>query len=133
MDQFIRTNLDAIQSAGKDTQGVAFQAILAVTHEPVDWAYEVWDELLAGFRGRLRASGTQVVPGGIFDVGGIDGAMAFKLALAVGEAAGVIERDSPLPEVRGGGGIELNEAIEILERLVDLACLKAFHAPGQQF
>jgi hypothetical protein len=29
---------------------VAFMALLAMTDEPVDWAYEVWNELLANLR-----------------------------------------------------------------------------------
>ena len=48
MDEITRTHLINIRSADKVLQNAAYFAILEVTDKPVDWAYEVWDELLAG-------------------------------------------------------------------------------------
>src|SRR5262245_61163337 len=47
MDKPIRTNLDNLWTENRDLQNKAFTYILKVTEEPVDWAYEAWDELLA--------------------------------------------------------------------------------------
>jgi len=52
MDAVLRTHLDTIRSGDKDAQGAAYQALLAAMREPVDWAYEAWDELLAGLRSK---------------------------------------------------------------------------------
>lgn len=38
--------LDDLRSLGQDRQNQAFQALLKATERPVDWAYEVWDDLL---------------------------------------------------------------------------------------
>jgi len=48
----------------------------------------------------LLAGHASEVPGHVFDVGGIRAAMRLKLPTAVGEPAGAIERDPPLPELR---------------------------------
>ena len=47
MDEFARTNLGNLQAEGKEARYDAFMALLSATEEPVDWAYEVWDEMLA--------------------------------------------------------------------------------------
>ena len=47
MDKTTRTNLDNLWSEDRELQNKAFFYILAATDKPVDWAYEVWDELLA--------------------------------------------------------------------------------------
>jgi hypothetical protein len=64
LDQIIRTNLNALCSDDKDVQGKAFRHLLAVTEEPVDWAYGAWDELLESLRhkdNRRRAVAAQVL------------------------------------------------------------------------
>ena len=48
MDQTIRTQIDNIRSEDGETQNKAFTYILNVTEKPVDWAYEVWDEMIDG-------------------------------------------------------------------------------------
>jgi hypothetical protein len=48
MDRLTRTNLDNLRSEDRELQNKAFLYVLAVTDKPVDWAYEVWDELVAG-------------------------------------------------------------------------------------
>ena len=57
LKQIIRTNLDALCSDDKDVQGKAFQHLLAMTAEPVDWAYGAWDELLDPCVTRTIAAG----------------------------------------------------------------------------
>ena len=50
MDEKIHSDLDAVRSADRLAQGKAFQDLMAATDRPVDWAYEAWDEVLAGLR-----------------------------------------------------------------------------------
>jgi hypothetical protein len=47
MDEKTRISLNNLQSEDKDLQYAAFIYILEVTEKPVDWAYAVWDALLA--------------------------------------------------------------------------------------
>jgi hypothetical protein len=46
MDNTTRTNLDNLWSEDRDLQNKAFFHILEMTDKPVDWTYEVWDELV---------------------------------------------------------------------------------------
>ena len=47
MDKMTRTNLDNIRPEDKEVQNRAFMAVLERTDKPVDWAYDVWAELIA--------------------------------------------------------------------------------------
>ena len=47
MDKVLRASLDNLWSQDQALQNEAFLSILKLTDQPVDWAYEVWDELLA--------------------------------------------------------------------------------------
>ena len=47
MDDTTRAHIGNLHSADKQQQNEAFFALLAATDEPVDWAYEVWDMLIA--------------------------------------------------------------------------------------
>jgi hypothetical protein len=47
MDEKTRTSLNNLWSADKEVQNAAFFSILAATEQTVDWAYAVWDEMLA--------------------------------------------------------------------------------------
>jgi hypothetical protein len=38
--------LEELRSSGQDRQNQALQALLKATDSAVDWAYEVWDDLL---------------------------------------------------------------------------------------
>jgi hypothetical protein len=38
--------MDDLRSTDKDRQNHAFQSLSEMTKEPVDWAYDIWDELL---------------------------------------------------------------------------------------
>jgi hypothetical protein len=48
MDRKLRTQLDHLKSQDRDLQNKAYFHILKVTDKPVNWAYEVWDEMLEG-------------------------------------------------------------------------------------
>jgi len=64
MDHTIRTNVDNIRSADKDLQNKSYFFILEATDKPVDWAYEVWDEMLEGLTHKdnhVRAISAQVL------------------------------------------------------------------------
>src|SRR3989304_736916 len=46
MNKTTRTNLDHLWSEDRELQNKAFFHILGVTDKPVDWAYDVWDEMM---------------------------------------------------------------------------------------
>src|SRR5687768_12474209 len=46
MDATIRANLPNLWSKDRYLQNKAYFLIMQVTEKPVDWAYEVWDEML---------------------------------------------------------------------------------------
>jgi hypothetical protein len=47
MDDTTRADLDNIRSTDKDLQNQAYYAVIETTDKPVDWAYDVWDAMLA--------------------------------------------------------------------------------------
>ncbi len=64
MDKTIQTNVKNIRSEDKDLQNKAYFYILEKTDKPVDWAYEVWDEMLEGLSHKdnhVRAISAQVL------------------------------------------------------------------------
>lgn len=64
MDTITRTNLDNLCSEEKEVQNTAFCAVLEATDKPVDWAYDVWDEMVATLRHKdnhQRAIAAQVL------------------------------------------------------------------------
>jgi hypothetical protein len=64
MDSKIRKHLNNLRSEERDLQNQAFFYILKATEKPVEWAYEVWDELVAGLRHKdnhVRAISAQVL------------------------------------------------------------------------
>jgi hypothetical protein len=50
MDTTTQTQLANLHSTDKNVQNDAFFAVLALTDKPVDWAYAVWDEMVADLR-----------------------------------------------------------------------------------
>jgi hypothetical protein len=46
MDEKIRTSLHNLRSEDREVQYRAFLYIQEMTDKPVDWAYEVWDEMV---------------------------------------------------------------------------------------
>jgi hypothetical protein len=64
MDSVTRTHLDNIRSEDRDLQNAAFGYIMQATEQPVEWAYEVWDEMVADLRHKdnhVRAIAAQVL------------------------------------------------------------------------
>lgn len=46
MDEFTRTQLENVHTTDRPVQTEAFFALIELTNTPVDWAYEVWDDLV---------------------------------------------------------------------------------------
>src|SRR5215212_5606212 len=46
MDQTTREHLNNLHSNDADSRYASFQYIINLTNQPVDWAHEVWDDLL---------------------------------------------------------------------------------------
>lgn len=42
-----RAHLANLRSTDKELQNAAFSYLIEATEKPVDWAYDVWDELVA--------------------------------------------------------------------------------------
>ena len=64
MDKTIRTQIDNIRSTDAEVQNKAYFYILEKSDKPVNWAYEVWDEMLAGLTDKdnhVRAISAQVL------------------------------------------------------------------------
>jgi hypothetical protein len=47
MDQPTRTHIENLWTTDRALQNDAFASILTATEKPVDWAYEVWDQVVA--------------------------------------------------------------------------------------
>ena len=59
-----QSRMEDLRSADKDRQNAAFTALGEATQEPVDWAYEIWDDLLRILiegDNRQRAIGAQIL------------------------------------------------------------------------
>ena len=64
MEPIIREHINNIRSKDRELQNRAFIYLTEVTEEPVDWAYEAWDELvenLAHKNNRVRAILSQLL------------------------------------------------------------------------
>ena len=64
MDKVIHTNIENIQSEDKVLQNKAYFFILEATNQPVDWAYDVWNEMIEGLSHKdnhVRAISAQVL------------------------------------------------------------------------
>jgi hypothetical protein len=64
MDATTQLHINNIWSKDKDLQNAAYTYLMAATETPVVWAYEVWDELLAGLRDKdnhVRAITSQIL------------------------------------------------------------------------
>lgn len=64
MDESLRTHLQNWRSTDRDVQNKAYYAVLEATDKPVDWAYEVWDDMVAGLSdpdNHVRAIAAQVL------------------------------------------------------------------------
>ena len=66
MDANTRQNFEALHTGTADEQYAALTALIAATDQPVGWAYEVWDGLVADLRDQdphRRARATQLLCG----------------------------------------------------------------------
>ena len=64
MDKSIQKQIDNIRSESGDVQNKAFTYIINLTEKPVNWAYEVWDEMIDGLTHKdnhVRAISAQVL------------------------------------------------------------------------
>jgi hypothetical protein len=64
MDPSISTALENFHSTDRDCQNQAFVTLLAATEQPVDWAYQAWDGLVADLRhsdNHVRAIAAQLL------------------------------------------------------------------------
>jgi len=64
MDKTIRAHLDNIRSEDGEVQNKAYNFLMEKTEEPVNWAYDAWDELLEGLKHKdnhVRAISAQIL------------------------------------------------------------------------
>lgn len=64
MDEITRTHLNNLRAKDKALQNDAFSYLMAATEKPVDWAYDVWDDLIDGLSDKdnhVRAISSQVL------------------------------------------------------------------------
>jgi hypothetical protein len=64
MDEKTQTHINNIRSEDKDLQNQAYTHLLKETEKNVDWAYEVWDQLVEGLRHKdnhVRAISAQIL------------------------------------------------------------------------
>jgi len=64
VDSMTQTNLDNLRSTDRDLQNQAFTYFIEATNQPVDWAYEVWDGMVADLKHKdnhRRAIAAQVL------------------------------------------------------------------------
>ncbi len=64
VDKTIRKHLDNIRSTDGQLQTKAYYFLMDATEKPVDWAYEVWDELIEGLTHKdnhVRAISSQLL------------------------------------------------------------------------
>jgi hypothetical protein len=64
MDAVTRGHCLNIHSPDREIQGAAYSALMEATKQPVDWAYEVWDELVLALghkEGRNRSIAVQLL------------------------------------------------------------------------
>jgi hypothetical protein len=64
MDEITQTHLNNLRSKDRALQNDAFSFMMAATEKPVDWAYDVWDDLIDGLSDKdnhVRAISAQVL------------------------------------------------------------------------
>jgi hypothetical protein len=64
MDTVLRRTVGEITSPNRDVRNRAFHAVIEATDQRVDWAYEVWDDVLAALRHKdnhVRAIAAQLL------------------------------------------------------------------------
>ena len=64
MDESTRRHLETLHSSDRELQGASYDHLMRLTAGPVDWAYDVWDELLVALSdkdNRLRSIAVQLL------------------------------------------------------------------------
>ena len=64
MDSKTQKHVDNLRSEDRELQNRAFSYILKETEKPVDWAYDMWDQLVEGLRHKdnhVRAISAQIL------------------------------------------------------------------------
>lgn len=64
MDEITQTQLNNLHSKDRTLQNDAFSYLMTATEKPVDWAHEVWNDLVTGLSdkdNRVRAISAQVL------------------------------------------------------------------------
>jgi len=64
MDRITQTHLENIDTTDRELQNEAYSYVMEATTQPVEWAYEVWDEMVALLRHKdnhQRAIAAQVL------------------------------------------------------------------------
>ena len=64
MDSKTQKHVDNLRSEDRELQNQAFSYILKETEKPVDWAYDIWDQLVEGLRHKdnhVRAISAQIL------------------------------------------------------------------------
>ncbi len=64
MNETIRAQMATVYSSDRDAQGVAYSSLIEATETPVDWAYEVWDDLLKALKHKdnhVRSIASQIL------------------------------------------------------------------------
>jgi hypothetical protein len=64
MDSKTRKHVENLRSEDRELQNQAFSYILKETEKPVDWAYDMWDQLVEGLRHKdnhVRAISAQIL------------------------------------------------------------------------
>ncbi|QPC83554.1 hypothetical protein G4Y79_03990 [Phototrophicus methaneseepsis] len=64
MDTVIKATFENLYAKDKAVQNDAYDALMEATQQPVDWAYDVWDELVAGLTHKdnhIRAITSQIL------------------------------------------------------------------------
>jgi hypothetical protein len=60
----MQQRLEEVRSTDRDVQGRAYEAIIEATDGPVDWAYEIWDDVVSDLRhknNRVRSIASQIL------------------------------------------------------------------------
>ena len=64
MEPILQEHTKNIRSEDRELQNTAYRYLIGITEEPVDWAYEVWDEFVEGLNhknNRVRSISAQML------------------------------------------------------------------------
>lgn len=64
MNPSYRESMEKLHSGNRDLENTAFSELIAATSQPIEWAYEIWDEIETDLRhkeGHRRAIAAQIL------------------------------------------------------------------------